>query len=54
MSKALESYYDWELGFKGKTQITTETDKTNDDVNSLGIPKTKFKSFLAEWKEKNL
>jgi hypothetical protein len=53
MSKAV-SFYDWELGFKRKTHSVADSKERDDEVNSIGIPKTTFKSFITEWKKKNL
>jgi len=55
MSKAV-SYYDWEQGFKDKSKSIPQTIPfiKKKRVNSLGIPNQGFKSFIEQWKEKNL
>jgi len=52
MSKAIVSYYDWELSFKSKSQ--PKLNKTKEEINSLGISGIKFKNFLKKWKENNM
>lgn len=54
MSKSIQSFYDWELGFKKKVHSVPDPNEKDEEVNTLGIPKTEFKSFLTEWKNKNL
>lgn len=51
MSKA-ESYYDWELSFKNKSEKNQNL--ISDNLNSLGMPDNNFKEILKKWKEKNL
>ncbi|MFX0105368.1 MAG: hypothetical protein ACFE75_07750 [Candidatus Hodarchaeota archaeon] len=51
MSKAIQSYYDWELSFKNKSKSDKNLKK--DDFNSLGISDYSFKDFMKKWKEKN-
>lgn len=53
MSKS-SSYFDWELTFR-KSHYSNKKVKMNlDPINSIGIPISKYKKFLKEWKEKNL
>jgi hypothetical protein len=47
------SYYDWELRFKKKPK-EKENSENKDELTELGIPKSKFKKFLKDWKKKNL
>jgi len=53
MSKAI-SYYDWSLGFKKILSETSEDEFITNHINSLGLSKNDFKTFLESWKEKNL
>ena len=50
MSKS-NSYFDWELTFRNSTK---NVKRNQDPINSIGIPTSKYKKFLKEWKEKNL
>ena len=53
MSKS-SSYFDWELTFR-KGHLSNKKVKMDiDTINSIGIPISKYKKFLQEWKEKNL
>ncbi len=54
MSKSMQSFYDWELGFKKKGHSVSEPIKKEEETTTIGIPKNTFKSFLSEWKKKNL
>ena len=54
MSKAYVSFYDWELSFKKTPKVEKKPVMKKVKVNSLGIPNSSFKSFLNEWKTKNL
>lgn len=63
MSKAASSFYDWEMTLRSDA---TEPPKKEDQEKkkaqnpkkssetSLGISKEEFRSFVAEWKKKNL
>jgi len=55
MSKVM-SYFDWELtfkkGLKSKNSNVKMAKKVK--VNSIGINDKDFKSFLKNWKDKNL
>ena len=56
MSKP-DSYYDWELQFRKKTEfsgIATKRILNNEKANSLGISDKTFKEFMRKWKLKNL
>jgi len=53
MSKS-NSYFDWELTFRKKHTANKKVKEEKDIVNSIGIPISKYKKFLKEWKEKNL
>lgn len=59
MSK-IASYYDWNLQFRKKTQLShisqNETKRiiNKEDVNSLGISDKNYKDFMKKWKENNL
>ena len=48
------SYFDWELTFRKNLSTTKEEYRVQDTINSIGIPTSKYKKFLKEWKEKNL
>jgi hypothetical protein len=63
MSKAASSFFDWELEIRGNKQGPTK--KENQEENkaqtqkdgaetSLGISKKEFKTYVTEWKKKNL
>ena len=52
MSKAIISYYDWELSFKSKSE--SEKYLKKDNLNSLGMPDNNFKEFMKKWKKNNL
>ena len=47
-----DSFYDWEEKFKRRKELTHHV--KDDEINSLGIEKSKFRDFLKDWKEKNL
>lgn len=47
-----DSFYDWEDKFKHRKELTHHV--KDDEINSLGIEKSKFNEFLKDWKEKNL
>ena len=47
------SYYDWELNFRKEGKKKEKIEK-KERSNGIGIPKSKFKEFLKEWKNKNL
>ncbi len=50
MSRSSSSF-DWELSFHNSDKkVRMELDT----LNSIGIPISKYKQFLKEWKEKNL
>ena len=51
MSKP-HSYYDWEQSFKNSQKKSKNLIKNNEFP--LGIPSYLYKSFLEEWKKKNL
>jgi len=53
MSKS-NSYFDWELTFQKDNHSTKDVKKNQDPINSIGIPTSKYKRFLKEWREKNL
>jgi hypothetical protein len=53
MSKAI-SYYDWSLGFKKNLSETGKEEFISNHLNSIGLSKDDFKTFLENWKEKNL
>ena len=67
MSKS-SSFFDWENQFKSthKSKLLNLSHKDSghhsnkkvkvdlDPINSIGIPLSKYKNFLKEWKEKNL
>ena len=50
----LSSYFDWELTFRQAHHSNKKVKMELDPLNSIGIPKSKYKKFLKEWKEKNL
>ena len=52
MSKAVVSYYDWELSFKNKSKFDNSLKK--DNFNSLGMSDNSFKDFMKKWKKNNL
>jgi len=53
MSKS-SSYFDWELTFR-KGHLSNKKVKVDlDPLNSIGIPISKYKKFLKEWKKKHL
>jgi len=52
MSKS-SSYFDWELTFR-KVNLSKKVKMDIDPINSIGIPVSKYKKFLKEWKAKNL
>ena len=52
MSKAVISYYDWELSFKNKSG--KEQNLTEGNLNSLGMSEYNFRDFMAKWKKENL
>ncbi len=60
MSKTVSSYFDWELNFRRKSQLShiseieTKRIRDKEDVNSLGISDNNYKDFMKKWKEKNL
>ena len=53
MSKS-SSYFDWELTFRKAQHSNKKVKRELDPINSIGIPISKYKKFLKEWKEKNL
>ncbi len=53
MSKS-NSYLDWELTFRKDHPSTNNVKKEQDTINSIGIPTSKYKKFIKEWREKNL
>ncbi len=53
MSKS-SSYFDWELTFRKDRHSNKKVKMDIDPINSIGIPKSKYKQFLKEWKDKNL
>ena len=53
MSKS-SSYFDWELTFRNGHRSNKKEKADLDPINSIGIPISKYKKFLKEWKEKNL
>ena len=53
MSKS-SSYFDWELTFRKDRHSNKKVKMDIDPINSIGIPKSKYKQFLKEWKKKNL
>ncbi len=53
MSKS-SSYFDWELAFRNGHHSNKKVKLDLDPINSIGIPISKYKKFLKEWKEKNL
>jgi len=59
MSKAISSYFDWELKFKKTSNFKQHTNSNynsklkKDNKNSLGISDKSFKDFMKKWKEKN-
>jgi hypothetical protein len=53
MSKAVVSYYDWELSFNKKIDSYKDDLNDNEPVNKLGISENNFKNFIKKWKEKN-
>ena len=53
MSKS-SSYFDWELTFRQARDSNKKVKLELDPINSIGIPISKYKKFLKEWKEKNL
>jgi len=53
MSKS-SSYFDWELAFRNGHRSNKKVKMELDPINSIGIPISKYKKFLKEWKEKNL
>jgi hypothetical protein len=63
MSKAASSFYDWEMTLRGNTTESPKKEKQEEKKaqntkeptqTSLGISKEEFRSFVAEWKKKNL
>ena len=54
MSKSIQSFYDWELGFKKKNHEVPSQITQEEVTKPLGIPKSEFESFLTTWKKKNL
>ena len=53
MSKSI-SYYDWELSFKKAGKVVEKPTSKQVDTNSLGLPVSGFKQYLANWKKTNL
>ena len=53
MSKS-SSFFDWELNFRKGHHSNKKVKAELDPINSIGIPISKYKKFLKEWKEKNL
>ncbi|MHA1241476.1 MAG: hypothetical protein ACTSQU_11925 [Promethearchaeota archaeon] len=53
MSKS-SSYFDWELAFRKGHYSSKKVKIDMELINSIGIPISKYKKFLKEWKEKNL
>ncbi len=49
----VNSYYDWELQFRKKPKTKIPVKNKENNLNSLGIPKTEYKRFLNEWRAKN-
>jgi len=55
-----KSYFEWELSFRKKgDQLRSSYSKksnsySNKEVNSLGISPKEFKTFMENWKTKNL
>ena len=48
------SYFDWELTFRKDHSSTKKVKVEQDTMNSIGIPTSKYKKFIKEWREKNL
>ena len=48
------SFFDWELTFRKAHDSNKKVKMELDTINSIGIPISKYKKFLKEWKEKNL
>jgi hypothetical protein len=48
------SFFDWELTFRKDHHSIKKTKMDFVPKNSIGIPISKYKKFLKEWKEKNL
>lgn len=48
------SYFDWELTFRKDHRPSKNVKMEHDPINSIGIPTSKCKKFLKEWREKNL
>lgn len=53
MEKIL-SYYDWNNKFRKKNLNSIVLKSNNKNINSLGMPQEKFRSFLHNWVTKNL
>ncbi|NVM16371.1 MAG: hypothetical protein HWN80_01545 [Candidatus Lokiarchaeota archaeon] len=53
MSKS-NSYFDWELTFRKDRHTIKVVKMEQDNINSIGIPTSKYKEFVKEWREKNL
>jgi len=49
MSKS-NSYFDWELTFRKDHPSAKKVENNQDPINSIGIPTSKYKKFLKEWK----
>jgi hypothetical protein len=48
------SYFDWELSFRKNNSSIKNLKVKHEEMNSIGIPSSKCKQFLKEWREKNL
>ena len=53
MSKS-SSFFDWEKNFRKDHQSNKKVKVEQDTINSIGIPTSKCKKFIKEWREKNL